>query len=231
MFCIFCGKKLEAGAARCPHCGQKQEPLVNGTGFFDLSEREALPDETPQPSQKAVSDTSDSFINNDMQERHEENGRGSGFGIAVAALLISFLCIMICIAQTIWALKISQTLRGMTEEIFEDDRVHTEGEWEVVKEASCIEAGKQTKSCTSCGETLDEREIPATGHSFGSAQVATDAEADEKVEQRVCSVCGAVEIQPIEELTPEPVETPTPEPARDPADRVTKIHSKMNEIY
>lgn len=42
---------------------------------------------------------------------------------------------------------------------------HDMGDWEVIREASCTEAGEKQRSCSRCGHSESE-EIPATGHDF-----------------------------------------------------------------
>ena len=73
----------------------------------------------------------------------------------------------------------------------ETQGVHTHafGEWAVVKQPTCTEAGSKERVC-SCGEKETEA-IAATGHSYGDwvlTKPATDAEDGE--ETKTCSVCG-----------------------------------------
>ncbi len=68
-------------------------------------------------------------------------------------------------------------------------------EWEVVKAATCTEAGKKIEKCTVCQKYLDKEEkIPATGHSYGSWQTVTAATCESaEVQKRTCAYCGASE--------------------------------------
>ena len=59
---------------------------------------------------------------------------------------------------------------------------HTFGEWTVTKEATCTEAGEETRSCE-CGKT-ETREIEALGHDWN--------------EDGVCNRCGEEQEQPAE---------------------------------
>ena len=56
---------------------------------------------------------------------------------------------------------------------------HNHGAWEVVTEATCVEAGQQKKTCPDCGDVITEA-IPATGvHTYVDG---------------VCTGCGAEEV-------------------------------------
>ena len=58
---------------------------------------------------------------------------------------------------------------------------------------TCTEPGKITGSCTVCGETFSEQEIPATGHKPGEWIVTVQATCTETGEQiKTCTVCGSV---------------------------------------
>ena len=48
------------------------------------------------------------------------------------------------------------------------EHIHAYGEWQTVKEADCVNAGRRERTC-SCGETETE-EIPALGHIGGEAK-------------------------------------------------------------
>ena len=75
---------------------------------------------------------------------------------------------------------------------------HTFTEWETESEATCVEAGIQKRSCTTCGAV--EYQFTETGaHTFGEWEVtkeATCTEAGEKV--RRCSRCDCSESEEIE---------------------------------
>jgi hypothetical protein len=70
----------------------------------------------------------------------------------------------------------------------------------VTKEATCIEEGVMTYTCTLCGETKEEA-IPTTDHTWGEWEVTTPASCGvEGVETRTCSVCGETETRAIAAL-------------------------------
>ena len=63
---------------------------------------------------------------------------------------------------------------------------HSFGEWKVTKQATCLEAGEQTRTCE-CG-AKETKAIDALGHDFGQWQVSKAATCDAKGEEkRVCS--------------------------------------------
>ncbi|MDO4381108.1 MAG: leucine-rich repeat protein [Clostridia bacterium] len=63
---------------------------------------------------------------------------------------------------------------------------HTFGEWDILQNATCTEAGKETGKCIVCGH-IEIREIKALGHAFGEWEVVTPATCTEKgLEKRVC---------------------------------------------
>ena len=75
---------------------------------------------------------------------------------------------------------------------------HEWGPWEIAKEATCESSGKQVRTCTTCREGKEEKEIPAKGHSWSDWSVtkaATCAADGEKT--RKCSVCGKTETEKI----------------------------------
>ncbi|MBR6921300.1 MAG: leucine-rich repeat protein [Clostridia bacterium] len=53
--------------------------------------------------------------------------------------------------------------------------VHSFGEWNIIKEASCTEDGEKQRTCAVCGETETDT-IPAEGHDYG--------------EDNICKRCG-----------------------------------------
>ncbi len=70
----------------------------------------------------------------------------------------------------------------------------------VITPATCTEAGKETITCSVCGNTVTET-IPALGHNFGKWTVVTEATEDaEGEERRDCSRCDAYETRAIEKL-------------------------------
>lgn len=99
----------------------------------------------------------------------------------------------------------SQTEEKKTEEKKteekETEHVHTPGEWEVVKEATCTGDGSRQKKCTSCGEVVDKETIAATGHVWGgwtTTKAATCTSTGTK--KHTCSKCGATETVKINAL-------------------------------
>ena len=66
------------------------------------------------------------------------------------------------------------------------------GDWTVKVAATCTEKGVKVRTCT-CGKTVDERSIPATGHTVVAipAKNATCTETG-LTEGRACSACQAV---------------------------------------
>lgn len=72
-----------------------------------------------------------------------------------------------------------------------------QGEWTVVKAATCTEDGTEKRTCTICGAE-ETRTIKAKGHTFGEWTVTKKATCTEKGSQtRTCSVCQATETQDI----------------------------------
>ena len=66
---------------------------------------------------------------------------------------------------------------------------HEYGDWKIVKQASCTQAGEQVRSCD-CGEEEME-EIPATGHTeVADAAVEPTCTTAGKTAGSHCSVCG-----------------------------------------
>lgn len=75
--------------------------------------------------------------------------------------------------------------------------LHTWDKGIITKEATCIEKGEKTFSCSRCGETKTE-EISFGGHVFGEETIikqATCKEAGEKVV--TCTICDVTETQTI----------------------------------
>ena len=64
---------------------------------------------------------------------------------------------------------------------------HAYGDWIVVRDATCTEAGSKEKVCANCGDKVTE-EIPATGHEWLEWTVVREAtEEEEGLERRTCS--------------------------------------------
>ncbi len=89
------------------------------------------------------------------------------FGI-LAAIIISLICLCSCGTEG-------------KETTTDAVHVHDYGEWQTVKEADCVNAGKRERTCD-CGETETE-EIPALGHTGGTAENCKS--------RAVCERCGA----------------------------------------
>lgn len=70
-----------------------------------------------------------------------------------------------------------------TEPVAETTHSHTWSAWNESMKASCNQTGRQTRSCTSCGET-EEREIPKTEHDWEAATWHSPS---------FCTVCGTVQ--------------------------------------
>ncbi len=66
---------------------------------------------------------------------------------------------------------------------------HTLGEWEVVKEAGCTEAGLRRQYCTVCGELVNEETIKAVGHDYFSETAQPTCELEGAVVM-TCEHCG-----------------------------------------
>ena len=61
---------------------------------------------------------------------------------------------------------------------------HIEGEWEVVEEPTCTEAGSREKTCIRCMEVLDTEPVDALGHEAGEWEV---------VDEPTCTEAGSRE--------------------------------------
>ncbi len=65
---------------------------------------------------------------------------------------------------------------------------HAYGDWQVIKEATCAEAGVEERVCANDPTHVEQREIPALGHAYGDWQVIKEATcAEAGVEERVCA--------------------------------------------
>ncbi len=73
---------------------------------------------------------------------------------------------------------------------------HSYSEWTVTKEATCTEAGEETRTCA-CG-AKETRELPATGHSYGAWTVTKEATCTEAGEEtRTCAYCNETETRSV----------------------------------
>lgn len=71
---------------------------------------------------------------------------------------------------------------------------HTNGDWAIKTEATCIKTGQKVQYCTECGEICASEPIPANGHratgEWVETVLPTCATPGEKVQY--CSVCGEI---------------------------------------
>ena len=65
---------------------------------------------------------------------------------------------------------------------------HSYSEWTVTKEATCTEAGEETRTCASCNET-ETRSVAAKGHTLKDTVVAATC-TTEGYTLHECTVCG-----------------------------------------
>lgn len=80
----------------------------------------------------------------------------------------------------------------------DQEHVHSFGEWETKKEATCKEAGSKERKCSGC-DVVETEELPKlTTHTFGDWEI-TAATCEEKgKKERTCSVCGEKESEEID---------------------------------
>lgn len=116
MFCKFCGKKLEADALECPHCGQKQEQLINGNGFWDLCDKTAPNDERSGLSGKNKAE--EPSEESEPQEQTEEKQKQQGYkGISVLLLIICAASLIINAFQIAAVNTVSLRLDSIVSEL------------------------------------------------------------------------------------------------------------------
>ena len=73
-----------------------------------------------------------------------------------------------------------------------ETHVHVAGEWSVLFDSTCVDAGEKQTVCTDCGLSYTEV-IPANGHTeVTDAAVAATCTATGLTEGKHCAVCGAV---------------------------------------
>lgn len=65
-------------------------------------------------------------------------------------------------------------------------------------EATCVETGIETSTCSLCGQIVSEKIIPAMGHNFSDwTDYVHDFETDKEVSTRYCLKCGYTETSTI----------------------------------
>ena len=70
---------------------------------------------------------------------------------------------------------------------------HIEGEWEVVDEPTCTEAGSRERTCIRCEEPMGTEEIAALGHKAGEWEIVEEASCTEAgSRERRCTECDEV---------------------------------------
>lgn len=116
MFCKFCGKKLETNVEECPYCGQKQEQLANGNGFWDLCDKDVPADGSPDFSQKDEAEERLAESEADAQEELEKKGKGTT-GMAAVLLLICVISLFLNIVQMMEVNKVSLELKNLVSEL------------------------------------------------------------------------------------------------------------------
>ncbi|MDD5966669.1 MAG: hypothetical protein PUC28_07795 [Blautia sp.] len=108
---------------------------------------------------------------------------------------------------------------------------HSFGDWSVTKEATCTEAGEESRTCSVCG-TVETKEIPAKGHTVGKEWVtikkATCTKEGKKVQK--CTVCGEVVNTKIIKALGHEWETITKEPTCTEAGEEYKKCTRCSEI-
>ncbi len=68
-----------------------------------------------------------------------------------------------------------------------------EGEWEIIAEPTCTQAGARIKHCDHCGIVIAEEEIPALGHTASDYIIDENATCTENGTCHIeCTVCGEI---------------------------------------
>lgn len=80
----------------------------------------------------------------------------------------------------------------------EEEHKHIFGPWNITSLPKCEDVGLQTRKCK-CGE-IEEKEIPAVGHSYGKWSETKPATCTEAGEQAQSCFCGDTVTAPIEAL-------------------------------
>ena len=85
--------------------------------------------------------------------------------------------------------------------IWEAQHVHSVGEWETVKDATCTEVGRRVRKCETCGVTLVEETVAATGHTDGAWITIREPSCVDPGE-KICKCINCGEICKSERLDP-----------------------------
>lgn len=96
MFCEKCGRKLPAGAERCPACGESAEIAEYCGGFWGLTEGGAPAQAQPQPDERLIAQRD--ALRGQIAKRNKRERRLLGVIIALSILLI------LSAAMTLWLL-------------------------------------------------------------------------------------------------------------------------------
>lgn len=94
--------------------------------------------------------------------------------------------------------KVSGNLTGTYEKSFTcEEKEHVYDSWKTTKNATCMESGSKTRTCSICGHK-ETQTISALGHAFGSWVTTKEATCTEKgTKMRRCFGCGKEETQTI----------------------------------
>ena len=76
--------------------------------------------------------------------------------------------------------------------IWEAQHVHSVGEWETVKYATCTESGEKVKKCSDCKMVIETEAIPALGHSENDFSIINKEASCNGAGEKVwyCDRCG-----------------------------------------
>ena len=69
--------------------------------------------------------------------------------------------------------------------------------WEQIKAPTCTDSGTEVEKCSACGTVIDERTIPATGHTFGEWKQTKAPTCTEPGEETRECVCGETETREV----------------------------------
>ena len=82
-----------------------------------------------------------------------------------------------------------------------ENHVHSFGEWEIKKDATCKEPGKKERKCTGCDEVESEEIAKLTTHTYGDWVETPATCKDDGKKERVCTVCGNKETETLPKIT------------------------------